>query len=83
MRLTSKGRYAVMAMASTDASKPAHYLADPSGRTLYYFAKDAKAGDTNGQEVGDVWYIVTPGMKLGEPPHEAGAEGSATPDSGY
>jgi len=50
---------------------------------LYYFAKDAKAGDTNGQEVGDVWYIVTPGMKLGDPPHEAGAEGTATPDSGY
>jgi predicted lipoprotein with Yx(FWY)xxD motif len=38
---------------------------------LYYFAKDTKPGDTNGQEVGDVWYIVTPGMNLGEPPHEA------------
>ncbi|MFL5761927.1 MAG: hypothetical protein ACJ789_19685 [Thermomicrobiales bacterium] len=48
---------------------------------LYYFAKDTKAGDTNGQEVGDVWYIVPPGMKLGDKPHEATAEG--TPDSGY
>jgi len=45
---------------------------------LYYFAKDAKAGDTNGQEVGDVWYIVTPGMKLGDPPHEAEEEGTPT-----
>jgi predicted lipoprotein with Yx(FWY)xxD motif len=48
---------------------------------LYHFAKDAKAGDTNGQEVGDVWYIVTPGMKLGDPAHEAEATG--TPDAGY
>jgi predicted lipoprotein with Yx(FWY)xxD motif len=48
---------------------------------LYHFAKDTKAGDTNGQEVGDVWYIVTPGMKLGDPLHEAEATG--TPDTGY
>lgn len=25
---------------------------------LYYFANDAAAGDTNGQAVGDVWYVV-------------------------
>jgi len=62
-----------------DGSKQLTYNDIP----LYYFAKDAKAGDTNGQEVGDVWYIVTPGMNFGEPPHEAEAAGSATPDSGY
>jgi predicted lipoprotein with Yx(FWY)xxD motif len=45
---------------------------------LYYFAKDEKAGDTTGQEVGDVWYIVPPGMNFGDPPHET-AEGSPTP----
>ena len=38
---------------------------------LYYFANDKAAGDTNGQEVGDVWYIVPVGAKLGDPPHEA------------
>jgi len=28
------------------------------GRPLYYFAKDAAAGDVNGQGVGDVWYVA-------------------------
>ena len=27
---------------------------------LYYWVKDVKAGDTTGQGVGDVWYIVAP-----------------------
>jgi len=27
---------------------------------LYYFAKDAKPGDTNGQRVGTKWYVVDP-----------------------
>jgi len=27
---------------------------------LYYFAGDSAAGDTNGQGVGDVWYVVDP-----------------------
>jgi predicted lipoprotein with Yx(FWY)xxD motif len=31
---------------------------------LYYFKNDAAPGDTNGQEVGDVWYVVSP---TGEP----------------
>jgi predicted lipoprotein with Yx(FWY)xxD motif len=27
---------------------------------LYYFSGDAAPGDTNGQAVGDVWYVVAP-----------------------
>lgn len=29
-----------------------------NGWPLYYFANDAAAGDTNGQGVNDVWYVV-------------------------
>jgi predicted lipoprotein with Yx(FWY)xxD motif len=30
------------------------------GQPLYYFFKDSKAGDVNGQGVNNVWYVVTP-----------------------
>jgi predicted lipoprotein with Yx(FWY)xxD motif len=41
-----------------------------NGWPLYYFAKDQAAGDTTGQEVGDVWYVAVP------------VEGDATPGAG-
>jgi predicted lipoprotein with Yx(FWY)xxD motif len=31
-----------------------------NGWPLYYYAKDAKAGDTMGQGVGDVWFAISP-----------------------
>ena len=31
-----------------------------NGIPLYYFARDEQPGDTNGQGVGDVWYVVSP-----------------------
>jgi predicted lipoprotein with Yx(FWY)xxD motif len=31
-----------------------------NGWPLYYFAGDVNAGDTNGQAVGGVWWVVTP-----------------------
>lgn len=31
-----------------------------AGRPLYYFSGDEAPGDTNGQEIGDVWYVVSP-----------------------
>jgi predicted lipoprotein with Yx(FWY)xxD motif len=31
-----------------------------NGLPLYYFAKDAKAGDTNGQGIGGKWFVANP-----------------------
>lgn len=41
-----------------------------NGMPLYYFASDTAPGDTNGQEVGDVWYVVAPaaaGLQVASP----------------
>jgi len=31
-----------------------------NGRPLYFYAKDTKPGDTTGQGIGGVWYVVKP-----------------------
>ncbi len=38
-----------------------------NGMPLYYWANDTKPGDTTGQGVGDVWYVVAPGQEFGAP----------------
>jgi predicted lipoprotein with Yx(FWY)xxD motif len=55
-----------------------------NGMPLYYWVKDTKAGDTTGQAVGDVWWVVSPegeiiGMDSGAAggDEEAAAEGEA------
>jgi predicted lipoprotein with Yx(FWY)xxD motif len=30
------------------------------GLPLYHFASDAEPGDTNGQGIGDIWYVISP-----------------------
>jgi predicted lipoprotein with Yx(FWY)xxD motif len=40
----------------TDGSMQVTY----NGWPLYYYAKDAKPGDTTGQTVGDVWFVISP-----------------------
>jgi predicted lipoprotein with Yx(FWY)xxD motif len=40
----------------TDGSRQVTY----NGMPVYYFAKDSQPGDTNGQYVGDVWFVVHP-----------------------
>ncbi|MFN8592774.1 MAG: hypothetical protein U0031_15045 [Thermomicrobiales bacterium] len=58
---------ALTAIDRADGGKQLAYNDIP----LYYYAKDDEPGDTYGQEVGDVWYIVTPGMHFGDEPHES------------
>lgn len=50
-------------MTRPDGSKQATY----KGYPLYYFAKDAKHGDTLGQNVKEVWFVVDPTKFNGEP----------------
>jgi predicted lipoprotein with Yx(FWY)xxD motif len=38
-----------------------------NGHPLYYFAKDTKPGDTNGQGVGVKWFVVNPAPMFGSP----------------
>jgi len=38
-----------------------------NGIPLYYWVNDAAPGDTTGQGVGDVWYVVAPGQEFGAP----------------
>lgn len=43
------------------------------GMPLYHFAGDEAAGDTNGQEIADVWYVVAPDGS----PVEGGSEAAS------
>jgi len=46
--------------ARTDGTQQVTY----AGLPLYYFAKDSGSGQTNGQGVGGVWFVVDPAGKL-------------------
>lgn len=53
-----------------------------NGIPLYYWIKDTQPGDTTGQGVGDVWYVVHPGQQFGaqaSPVAEPGGPPVATP----
>ncbi len=52
------------ALIGTTTRKDGTIQATYNGWPLYYFAQDQKPGDTKGQGVKDVWYIVSPN---GEP----------------
>jgi predicted lipoprotein with Yx(FWY)xxD motif len=47
------------ALLSTAAQADGSSQVTYGGKPLYYFAGDAKAGDTRGQGVGGVWFAVT------------------------
>lgn len=57
------------------ADHPDGVMLTVDGWPLYYFAGDAAPGDTNGQGVGGVWWLVTPDGTLLE--EATDAEGSA------
>ena len=58
------------AITRADGSQQLSY----NGIPLYLYAADKAAGDTNGQDIGDVWYVVTPGKQHGDEPHEGEEE---------
>ena len=45
---------------ATFARKDGTLQVTVNGRPLYYYAGDAKAGDTTGQGVGGKWFVATP-----------------------
>jgi predicted lipoprotein with Yx(FWY)xxD motif len=46
-----------------------------NGMPLYYWVNDMKPGDTTGEGVGSVWYVVSPdGKKVEEPGDDKGTE---------
>jgi predicted lipoprotein with Yx(FWY)xxD motif len=49
-----------------------------NGLPLYYFAKDAKAGDTNGQGLNGKWFAANP---AGTVPAASGSPASAAPSA--
>ena len=58
----------------TDGSMQVTY----NGWPLYYFAKDQKAGDATGQDVGSVWYVLSAKGEQVETPGAAMATPAAT-----
>jgi predicted lipoprotein with Yx(FWY)xxD motif len=48
---------------------------------LYYWAKDQKPGDTTGENVGTVWFVIDPSGKPVMPPSATASAETATPTS--
>jgi predicted lipoprotein with Yx(FWY)xxD motif len=48
---------------STITRKDGSKIVAYNGMPLYYWWQDEKAGDTKGQAVGGVWWVVAPGLK--------------------
>ena len=56
------GAQAALLSTSTQANGTSQVTYD--GRPLYHFAVDAKPGDTKGQAVGNVWFVLTANGEL-------------------
>jgi predicted lipoprotein with Yx(FWY)xxD motif len=64
-------------IARTDGSKQLAY----NGQPLYTFAGDKATGDTKGQGVGGMWYVVNPSAAGATPVASPAASPAATPAS--
>lgn len=53
------------------------------GHPLYLFAGDSGAGDTKGQGIGDVWFVVSPKGSPIQDTGGSGSDGSGSRGSGY
>jgi amicyanin len=62
-------------VARTDGTTQVAYNQIP----LYYFAKDTQPGDTNGQGLFGVWFVVAPGAQFGAAPATPAASPAASP----
>ena len=60
-------------ISRADGSKQVTY----SGSPLYYFASDEKPGDANGQNRGEVWFVVSPGGRAIQPADSSSAPAQA------
>jgi LPXTG-motif cell wall-anchored protein len=64
---------------ATAARKDGTQQVTYNGMPLYYFAQDTKPGDTNGQNVGTVWFVVAPGSTFASFPAAPPAQPAAAP----
>jgi predicted lipoprotein with Yx(FWY)xxD motif len=53
------------------------------GRPLYFFKGDAKAGDTNGQGVGGVWFVALASGAVPSGGPSGGSSSASPPPGGY
>lgn len=77
----SAGKGVAASLLGTAQRKDGKLQATYNGLPLYYFAKDAKPGDTTGQGVGDVWFVVSPYGTAIKPTKQATAEAPKTTGS--
>ncbi len=78
---TPKADSAVTGTLSTFARADGTQQVAINGLPLYYFVKDTKAGETNGQGVGGKWFVATPAGTMPSPAASGAAPASseATP----
>ena len=57
---TAEGRRRCCLLLGTTTRKDGTVQVTYAGMPLYYYFKDKAAGDTIGQDVNSVWYVVAP-----------------------